>query len=158
VRRGRNGDREIIIIEEDSPSSLKWLMVGAALGAGLALLLAPESGEDTRRRIAKQAGRLRRAAEDTIDDLQQRLGDAFSAGDDTVDDEDEGEEGEGEEEEEEEEEEEDEDAGPGAELPGPRRSRNKGSLTAAREELEHRLAAARARRGAPAAEEEEPVA
>jgi len=157
VRRGRNGDREIIIIEEDSPSSLKWLMVGAALGAGLALLLAPESGEDTRRRIARQAGRLRRAAEDTIDDLQQRLGDAFSAGDEAVDEpgedgEDKGEEGE------EEEEEEEEAAGPGAEPPGPRRSRNKGSLTAAREELERRLAAARARRGAPAAEEEEPVA
>jgi len=156
VRRGRNGDREIIIIEEDSPSSLKWLMVGAALGAGLALLLAPESGEDTRRRIARQAGRLRRAAEDTIDDLQQRLGDAFSAGDEAVDEP--GEDGEDKGEEGEEEEEEEEAAGPGAEPPGPRRSRNKGSLTAAREELERRLAAARARRGAPAAEEEEPVA
>ena len=156
MRRGRNGDREIIIIEEDSPSSLKWLMVGAALGAGLALLLAPESGEDTRRRIARQAGRLRRAAEDTIDDLQQRLGDAFSAGDEAVDEP--GEDGEDKGEEGEEEEEEEEAAGPGAEPPGPRRSRNKGSLTAAREELERRLAAARARRGAPAAEEEEPVA
>lgn len=46
-------------------------LVGASLGAAAALLMAPESGERTRRR-------LRRAAEDAqdyVDDIGGRLGD-----------------------------------------------------------------------------------
>ena len=38
-------------------ASLGWFILGAALGAGAAMLLAPERGAHTRRKIAKHAGR-----------------------------------------------------------------------------------------------------
>jgi gas vesicle protein len=37
-------------------SSVGWFLVGAAIGAAIALLYAPQSGERTRRLIGKKAG------------------------------------------------------------------------------------------------------
>jgi gas vesicle protein len=49
------------------------LVLGVLIGAGAALLLAPQSGEDTRRLIRKRARRLARGAHDTYDDLKDRV-------------------------------------------------------------------------------------
>ena len=47
-------------MNRDSASSFGiGLLVGAALGAGLALLFAPQSGRETRQMIKEKAGELR---------------------------------------------------------------------------------------------------
>lgn len=60
-------------------NKLVWFVAGASLGATLALLFAPQSGEDTRRYLGKQAryGRrkLERAGREALDqgrDLYER--------------------------------------------------------------------------------------
>jgi len=59
------------------------LVLGAVIGAGLALLTAPESGRKTRRRIRKTTGRIRGDAgdrwEDFADDVKGRVDDAVRA-------------------------------------------------------------------------------
>jgi len=45
-------------------------LAGALVGAVAALLLAPHSGEETRAQLRERAQRLREAAEDKLDDLQ----------------------------------------------------------------------------------------
>jgi YtxH-like protein len=143
-------DREIILLEPESPSGLKWLMIGAALGAGLALLLAPASGEETRRQLGRRARKIRQAAENAIDELHERF-DSLR--------------GSAEHDEEEAEEDEPADEGGAERGAGPApvptadaAAERSASLSSARAELERRLAAARARRGEPAVEDEEPVA
>jgi len=44
----RHKGREVVYVERGD-SSAKWLFWGAVLGAGLALMYAPRSGEETRR-------------------------------------------------------------------------------------------------------------
>ena len=48
-------------------------LLGAALGAGAALLLAPESGEEVRHRLAKRSRRLGARTADAWDDLRDEL-------------------------------------------------------------------------------------
>jgi gas vesicle protein len=45
------------------------LVLGAAIGAGIALLTAPDTGRRTRRRLRNVAGELRETAEDRWDEL-----------------------------------------------------------------------------------------
>jgi gas vesicle protein len=49
---------------EDTTSRATWFVAGAAVGATLALLFAPTTGRDARRRIAKHADRSRDAIAD----------------------------------------------------------------------------------------------
>lgn len=49
------------------------IALGAMVGAGSALLLAPESGEETRAAIARRSRRLGRRAHDAWDDLRDEL-------------------------------------------------------------------------------------
>ena len=49
------------------------LIIGGLLGAGLALLLAPQAGEDTRRLVSRRAKRLIGDAKDRYDDTKRRL-------------------------------------------------------------------------------------
>jgi gas vesicle protein len=49
------------------------LLIGALLGAGVALLFAPQSGSDTRRMIRKRAKKLAAGAEDRFDDVKDRI-------------------------------------------------------------------------------------
>lgn len=134
----RDDNREVIVVERDGGAgSLWWLMLGGAVGAGLALLFAPQSGARTRRQLAKRLAKLRDSAEDAYEELRE-----------AIDPDEEGvhrslseteEEAKGDEE---------------SEEPAPRRGG-----TPARLELEKRLAAARARHQRALADvDEEPVA
>ena len=63
---------------EEDPQILGFvagLMCGAALGAGVALLMAPESGRKTRRRIQKAAVEIRDTAADRWDEVAEDVKD-----------------------------------------------------------------------------------
>jgi gas vesicle protein len=62
-------DEDVTVIETDSAGVVKWFLLGALVGAGLGLLFAPQSGERTRKQIARKAKALRNEAEDRWDDL-----------------------------------------------------------------------------------------
>ena len=134
----RKQGREVVYVERAGDSSAKWLFWGAALGAGLALLYAPRSGEETRRVLQRKLWKLRAMTEEKFDELAQQ----FGAGKELLpelDDEDE------------------EDLFGMSDEPPVARSRAPAGAGSAREELERRLAESRARRRA-SGELEEPLA
>ena len=49
------------------------LILGALVGAGLALLLAPQSGAETRRDLARRARRLADETRDRYDEAKRRI-------------------------------------------------------------------------------------
>ena len=49
------------------------VVLGIVVGAGAALLLAPNSGADVRRQLARRARRLRHSGEDAWDGLRREL-------------------------------------------------------------------------------------
>ena len=59
-------------------SILIGFAIGAAVGAGLALLLAPDSGRHTRQRLASTARRWTREAEHTFDEARHTVADLGS--------------------------------------------------------------------------------
>jgi len=132
--RGRQG-KEIVYVERGGDTSAKWLFWGSLLGAGLALLYAPSSGEETRRNLQRKLWKLRAMTEEKLDELTQQLGGAKDTLDNLMDDEDE---------------DLDED-GDAREVFG------RSPASSPREELERRLADARARRRSPADLEEPPA-
>jgi hypothetical protein len=133
--RGRQR-KEIVYVERGGDTSAKWLFWGALLGAGVALLYAPSSGEETRRNLQRKLWKFRAMTEEKLDELTQQLGGAK----DTL--------GGFMEEEEQDPEEDSEARGTYGRSPG----------ASPREELERRLADARARRRSPAELDEEPLA
>ena len=69
-------DDRVVVIEQHS-AGVTPLLVGMALGAGLALLFAPSSGIETRRQIKKRAMRVRRAAEQVATDVTDTVTETF---------------------------------------------------------------------------------
>ena len=69
-------DDPYVIIEKRS-SGMGSFLVGLAVGAGLALLFAPQSGEATRESIARSARRARRAAADTVGGVRDTVQETF---------------------------------------------------------------------------------
>jgi len=49
------------------------MALGALVGAGLALLFAPQSGEETRRYVSRKAKHLAREARDRYDDVKEKV-------------------------------------------------------------------------------------
>lgn len=70
-----NEGREVVYLVRDGDSPLKYLFTGAAIGAALALLFAPADGEETRRQVGRRVRQLRDLAEDGLDELEDRLTD-----------------------------------------------------------------------------------
>ena len=62
-------DDEPLVVIERNEHSLGPFLVGLAVGAGMALLFAPRSGEETRRDIGIRARRVRLAATDFADSV-----------------------------------------------------------------------------------------
>lgn len=52
---------------------LAGLAIGALIGAGAALLFAPQSGADTRRAVSRRAKHLAREARDRYDEVRDQL-------------------------------------------------------------------------------------
>ena len=132
--RGRQG-KEIVYVERGGDTSAKWLFWGSLLGAGLALLYAPSSGEETRRNLQRKLWKLRAMTEEKLDELTQQLGGAKDTLDNLMDDE-------------------DEDLDEGGDA---REVFGRSPASSPREELERRLADARARRRS-SADLKEPLA
>jgi hypothetical protein len=130
----RTKGREVVYVERGGDASAKWLFWGAVLGAGLALLYAPRSGEETRRVLQRKLWKLRAMTEEKLDELAQQFGSGKEALEELADDDDEL-----------------EDVGEPPSL------RPRSSGASAREELERRLAEARSRRRA-VGDYEEPLA
>jgi gas vesicle protein len=64
---------EVVYVERGGDSSARWLFWGALLGAGLALLYAPRSGEETRRLLQRRLWKLRAMTEEKLDELSQQF-------------------------------------------------------------------------------------
>jgi gas vesicle protein len=133
--RGRK-QREVVYVERAGDTSAKWLFWGALLGAGAALLYAPASGEETRRNLQRKLWKLRAMTEEKLDELNQQLGSARESLGGLLEGEDDDLE---------------------AEEEGPEFYGRSEATSSPREELERRLADARARRRA-SADLEEPLA
>jgi gas vesicle protein len=131
----RKQHREVVYLERGGDSSAKWLFYGALLGAGLALLYAPGSGEDTRRNLQRKLWKLRAMTEEKLDEITQQFGGAKESLQGMLEDEEDESEGDAED----------------------REFYGRSSKPSPREELERRLADARARRRSPT-DLEEPLA
>ena len=134
MARSKQG-REVVYVERGGDASAKWLFWGAVLGAGLALMYAPRTGEETRRVLQRKLWKLRAVTEEKLDELAQQFGSGKAGLDDLAD-------------------EEDDDLEEAGDLPS---LRPRASGPSAREELERRLAESRARRRA-VGDFEEPLA
>ena len=71
-------EAEPYVIIERQDSAIGPLLLGIALGAGVALLFAPQSGEETRGGIARSARRARNAAQDFVGDVTDTVADKFN--------------------------------------------------------------------------------
>jgi gas vesicle protein len=78
--RGGDADREderVVVVGRST--GITPFLIGLAVGAGLALLFAPASGVDTRRRLARGARRMRDAASDAAGGVSEKVGETISA-------------------------------------------------------------------------------
>jgi gas vesicle protein len=129
----------VVYVERGGDASAKWLFWGALLGAGLALLYAPRTGEETRRVLQRKLWKLRAVTEEKLDELAQQFSSGREALQDLTDDD-------------------DEEFDELDETPSLRaRTGARETSGSARDELERRLAESRARRRA-AGDLEEPLA
>jgi gas vesicle protein len=69
-------DEPYVVIEKQS-GTLNSFFVGLAIGAGLALLFAPQSGERTRRDLQRRARRAQRTARRVATDVTDSVVDTF---------------------------------------------------------------------------------
>jgi gas vesicle protein len=68
-------DHPYVIVERDGGGGFGSFILGALVGAGLALLFAPQSGEETQDEIRARAQKLRSAAEERMREAQLTLQD-----------------------------------------------------------------------------------
>jgi gas vesicle protein len=69
-------DEPYVVIEKSEGSTGSFLL-GLALGAGMALLFAPRSGQETRRELNRRAHRVKDAAHGMAEDLTYSVKDRF---------------------------------------------------------------------------------
>ncbi|MFN7938390.1 MAG: YtxH domain-containing protein [Bryobacteraceae bacterium] len=73
-------------INEDNTSKLVWFLAGAAIGSAIALLYAPASGDETRRKIGEAAGRGRDRLNESGRDIVEKGKELFDRGRQIADD------------------------------------------------------------------------
>ncbi len=66
-----------LLVERHESAGVGTFIIGLAVGAGLALLLAPQSGEETRRAVARRARRAQEAAQGFVEDMSGTVADKF---------------------------------------------------------------------------------
>jgi gas vesicle protein len=69
----RDDDVPYIVIERERGGSVGSFLLGALVGAGLALLFAPQSGAETQEEIRARARQLKAQAEERVRAVQQEL-------------------------------------------------------------------------------------
>ncbi len=69
---------EPYVIVERRETGIGPFLMGLALGAGAALLFAPQSGEETRRELAQRARRAQHAAQNLVGDVSGTVADKFN--------------------------------------------------------------------------------
>jgi len=70
-------DEEPYVVIEKQSGTLSSFFVGLAIGAGVALLLAPQSGARTRRGLQRRARRAQRAARQVANGVADTVADTF---------------------------------------------------------------------------------
>jgi gas vesicle protein len=76
-------DEPYIVIEQKQPGIGSFLL-GLAVGAGVALLFAPRSGEETRRELQRRAREVGDQAQDLVSELSESVGDTLQQAKDKV--------------------------------------------------------------------------
>lgn len=66
-------DVPYIVIQKDGGGGIGSFVVGALVGAGLALLFAPQSGKETQEELKDRARKLRETAEEKVREAQKQL-------------------------------------------------------------------------------------
>ncbi|NNM07091.1 MAG: YtxH domain-containing protein [Gemmatimonadetes bacterium] len=66
-------DVPYLVVERDGGGGVGSFILGALVGAGLALLFAPQSGEETQEEIKAKALKLRDAAKEQVREAQENL-------------------------------------------------------------------------------------
>lgn len=78
-------EQATIIIEKDRGAELGSFILGALVGAGLALLFAPQTGRETQEQLRERARQLRDVTEDRVKDLREDFGSRMDSARDVVD-------------------------------------------------------------------------
>ncbi len=66
-------DEPIVVIEKSEPG-IGTFLAGLAIGAGIALLFAPRSGEETRRDLERRARKIGDQAQDLVSGVTESVG------------------------------------------------------------------------------------
>lgn len=78
-------DEPYVVIERSEPG-IGAFVLGAAVGAGLALLFAPRSGEETRRDLQRRARRVGGQAQELVAEVTEAVGDKIQSARQSVED------------------------------------------------------------------------
>lgn len=78
-------DEPYVVVEQHS-SGVGPLLLGIALGTGIALLFAPRSGVDTRRMIRNKARQAKDAVADVVDEVAGTVTESISRAKESVED------------------------------------------------------------------------
>src|SRR5437016_3501008 len=70
-------DEPYLIVERREGGTVGPFLVGLLVGAGIALLMAPQSGEETRRDITEGVKRAKDAAADAVGGLTETIGETL---------------------------------------------------------------------------------
>jgi gas vesicle protein len=68
------------LAQNNGGTAIAWFIGGAVLGAAVALLLAPGSGEETRRMLAKQAKKSRKILSESSQDVVDKGRELYERG------------------------------------------------------------------------------
>ena len=72
--------------DESDSSGLVWFFAGAAIGAAIAILYAPQSGEETRRKLVEKTGEGRQSLQESSREMLERGKEMYERGRKLADD------------------------------------------------------------------------